>query len=69
MAHAELRFGSEGLATIELYTNAVTAENFPFYEALGYRITGRRVENGYKRICFRKDTASKKLQRPERLAS
>ena len=54
MAHAERHALTRGLAGIELYTNEVMRENLVFYEALGYEVTGRAVEEGYSRIYFRK---------------
>lgn len=55
MAHAERTAGEKNLPAIELYTNEVMTENIPFYTALGYAITSRTVEDGYKRIYFRKE--------------
>ena len=43
---------------IVLYTNARMHENFPFYEALGYRTTGLVVESGFRRVYFEKDLNS-----------
>lgn len=39
---------------IVLYTNEAMRENLTWYRRLGYAISGRRVENGYRRIYFRK---------------
>lgn len=55
MAHAERAAQQQNLPAIRLYTNEVMTENIPFYTALGYAITGRSVEDGYKRIFFRKE--------------
>lgn len=55
MNKAEELARGTGLGVIRLYTNEVMQENFPFYEALGYEITGRAVEEGYNRVFFRKD--------------
>lgn len=55
MERAEVKAESLRLHAIELYTNEAMEENLPFYEALGFRITGRRVENGYNRVYFRKE--------------
>ena len=54
MARAEARAQEMSLGAIELYTNEVMEENFPFYAALGYAVTGRDVEDGYNRVYFRK---------------
>lgn len=48
-----------GLAAVELYTNEKMTENLSIYPMLGYRETGRRYEDGFNRIYFRKD-----LQQP-----
>ncbi|MDH3581754.1 MAG: GNAT family N-acetyltransferase [Hyphomicrobiales bacterium] len=55
MDRAEEQARNLGLNAVELYTNEVMEENFPFYAALGYVITGRAVEDGYKRVYFRKE--------------
>lgn len=55
MARAETRAWELSLGAIELYTNEVMEENLPFYAALGYAETGRRVEDGYNRVFFRKE--------------
>lgn len=54
MARAEEEARGFGLPAIELYTNAVMRENFPFYAALGYEMVGEGEEQGYVRIFFRK---------------
>jgi GNAT superfamily N-acetyltransferase len=43
-----------GLSEIALYTNALMTENIRLYPSLGYEETGRRVEDGYSRVYFRK---------------
>jgi len=55
MVRAEEQAREIGLDIIKLYTNEVMQENFSFYAALGYEITGRAVEEGYNRVFFRKD--------------
>ena len=55
MDRAEAKAQSLALRSIKLYTNEAMEENFPFYEALGYAETGRGVEDGYKRVYFKKD--------------
>lgn len=44
-----------GCKRICLYTNEVMTENIPWYEHLGYAITHRVTENGYRRIYMAKD--------------
>lgn len=39
---------------IELYTNEKMTENLEFYPRMGYVETGRRVEDGFSRVYFRK---------------
>ena len=43
-----------GLAAVELYTNEAMAANIRLYPRLGYVETGRRVDDGYHRVYFRK---------------
>lgn len=43
-----------GLATVELYTNLKMFENLRMYPKLGYIETGRRCEDGFERVFFRK---------------
>lgn len=43
-----------GLAAVELYTNAKMAENLTLYPHLGYREVGRRTEDGFARVFYRK---------------
>ncbi len=54
MAFAESCAREQGLEAVELYTNAVMTENLPFYEKLGYGIVGEGMEDGFRRIFFRK---------------
>lgn len=55
MAEAERAARAAGQRFIRLYTNVAMTENIPFYEALGYRVTGRVREDGFERIYFEKD--------------
>ncbi len=43
-----------GAAAVELYTNARMTENLALYPRLGYLETGRRTEDGFDRVFFRK---------------
>jgi len=45
---------AQGYAAVELYTNIAMTENLLMYPALGYRETGRRSEDGFERVFFRK---------------
>ena len=51
---AEQLASDRGLDRIELYTNALMTENLAFYPRLGYEQAGRRHEDGYDRVFFRK---------------
>lgn len=39
---------------LRLYTNIAMTENLVFYPKLGFEETGRKTENGYHRVYFRK---------------
>jgi len=52
---AEAAAKRQGLAALELYTNAQMTENQVFYPRLGYVETGRREEDGFARVYYRKD--------------
>jgi len=45
---------SQGLKSVELYTNEAMTENLMMYPALGYEEFDRRVESGFNRVYFRK---------------
>jgi ribosomal protein S18 acetylase RimI-like enzyme len=51
---AERHARAAGLEAVELYTNAAMAGNVALYPRLGYRMVGRRTEEGYDRVFFRK---------------
>lgn len=42
------------IGRLALYTNEAMTENQAIYAHLGYRVTGRRTENGYHRIYMEK---------------
>lgn len=50
----EQRALAKGCVSMELYTNAKMTENLALYPHLGFEETGRRVENGFHRVYFRK---------------
>jgi ribosomal protein S18 acetylase RimI-like enzyme len=52
---AERRAEELGLPAVELYTNERMTENLRLYPALGYAETGRRREEGFSRVFFRKE--------------
>jgi len=54
MGYAETAARAANCNLVRLYTNAKMYENFPFYEALGYRKTHEVTENGFHRVYFEK---------------
>jgi ribosomal protein S18 acetylase RimI-like enzyme len=63
VSFAETYARERGLAAVELYTNEAMAENIELYPRLGYVETGRRVEDGYRRVYFRKALDSAEVRR------
>ena len=55
LALAEAEAGRRKLTAVELYTNEKMTENQTFYPRLGYVETGRREEDGFARVFYRKD--------------
>jgi ribosomal protein S18 acetylase RimI-like enzyme len=43
-----------GLGELRLYTNEAMTENLSYYPRRGFEETGRRVEDGFRRVFFRK---------------
>lgn len=54
MSHCEQSALALGCGAIELYTNEKMTENLKLYPALGYAEIGRRQEDGFNRVYFRK---------------
>jgi ribosomal protein S18 acetylase RimI-like enzyme len=54
LAYAERHAAARGLPELRLYTNEAMTENLSFYPGLGYRETGRRVEDGFRRVYYSK---------------
>ena len=54
IAFAEARACSLDLPAVELYTNERMVENIAYYPRLGYIESGRRRQDGYERVFFRK---------------
>jgi len=54
MAFAEGHARELGLGAVVLYTNEAMVENLRLYPRLGFVETERRVEDGYRRVFFRK---------------
>jgi ribosomal protein S18 acetylase RimI-like enzyme len=63
VSFAETYARERGLAAVELYTNEAMAENIELYPRLGYVETGRRLEDGYRRVYFRKALDSAEVRR------
>jgi GNAT superfamily N-acetyltransferase len=54
IAFCEAEAARLNLAAVELYTNEKMTGNLSLYPRLGYVETGRRTENGFNRVYFRK---------------
>jgi len=54
IAFAEQQAAELGLPAVTLYTNEAMGENLRLYPQLGYAEIERRVEDGYRRVYFRK---------------
>jgi GNAT superfamily N-acetyltransferase len=54
LRRAESQAGDLGLPEVRLYTNEAMSENLAYYPRQGYQETGRRSEDGYRRVYFRK---------------
>jgi ribosomal protein S18 acetylase RimI-like enzyme len=54
MAFVEEAARGRGLREIRLYTNEKMEENLLFYRSLGFEETGRRLDEGYRRIFMKK---------------
>ena len=60
IGRALLEFGEEaarkeGLNEIRLYTNEKMSENLSLYRYFGYIETGRKAEDGFNRVFFKKN--------------
>jgi ribosomal protein S18 acetylase RimI-like enzyme len=51
---AEERARAEGYAEVRLYTNEAMTENLAYYPRHGYVETHRAVDDGFRRVFFRK---------------
>ncbi|MGV2973828.1 GNAT family N-acetyltransferase [Roseibium alexandrii] len=54
ISHCEAKAHSLGLSAICLYTNEKMTANLRIYPRLGYKETGRRTEDGFNRVYFKK---------------
>lgn len=57
MGFAEDTARAEGRPALTLFTNLMMYENLVLYPKLGFHETGRRTEDGYDRVYYRKDLA------------
>lgn len=55
LGFAQAQAAARGLSAVELYTNIHMRENLAFYPALGFVETGRRREDGFDRVFYRKE--------------
>ncbi|KAF5566216.1 acetyltransferase [Fusarium phyllophilum] len=55
MRYAEDFARSRGCSALELYTNVKMFENLGLYLKMGFVETGRREEDGFERVFFRKE--------------
>lgn len=58
MNHAEDVAQERGRTAMVLFTNEKMTENITLYAKMGFVETGRREEDGYQRVYFRKDLVS-----------
>jgi len=54
MDHAEDMARAQGLAAVTLFTNEKMHENITLYTKIGFTETGRKTEDGFNRVFFRK---------------
>ena len=63
VSFAESHARESRLTAVELYTNEAMVENLALYPKLGFVETERRVEDGFRRVYFRKTLDSGELRR------
>ena len=54
-AHVEAHLREEGCSAYTLYTNVHMTENIAWYRRAGFTETGRRSQDGFDRVFFRKE--------------
>ncbi len=57
MDHAEDMARAQGLAAVTLFTNEKMHENIALYRKIGFTETGRKTEDGFNRVFFRKNVS------------
>jgi ribosomal protein S18 acetylase RimI-like enzyme len=55
MDHAEDMARAQDLAAVTLFTNEKMHENITLYRKIGFTETGRKTEDGFNRVFFRKN--------------
>lgn len=55
MLFAEQQARRSGLSAVTLFTNELMHENIELYSKTGFVETGRKTENGFNRVYFRKN--------------
>ncbi|PLN75334.1 acyl-CoA N-acyltransferase [Aspergillus taichungensis] len=55
MAHAEAVARERGCTALTLYTNVHMVENVGMYARMGFVEMGRRLDEGYERVFFRRE--------------
>ncbi len=55
MDHAEDMARAQGLAAVTLFTNEKMHENIALYTKIGFTETGRKTQDGFNRVFFRKN--------------
>jgi ribosomal protein S18 acetylase RimI-like enzyme len=63
IAFAEQQALELGLGAVDLYTNEAMVENLGLYPRLGYVEIGRRLDDGYRRVYFRKALDARTFRR------
>ncbi|KAA0112823.1 GNAT family N-acetyltransferase [Mycolicibacterium sp. P9-22] len=54
LGRAEADARDLGLTELRLYTNEAMTENLQYYPRRGFEETGRRIEDGFRRVYYRK---------------
>lgn len=62
MLQAEALARDAGCTAVALYTNARMTANLSLYPRAGYQEVGRRVQDGFERVFFRKELTGPSVQ-------
>jgi N-acetylglutamate synthase-like GNAT family acetyltransferase len=66
MEFAEQYARNRQIRRLALYTNEVMTENQAIYTHLGYQVTSRRTDDGYRRIYMEKNLPASEAARPSK---